>query len=93
MEIIDSGESIVKKLDYKYLIANNLNRFKDYQCDLGSEGLIIETNGDIYKAYCHVGGLIGNVTKDELEINLAPVVCDQEVCACSVDIEISKRII
>jgi hypothetical protein len=93
MEIVNNGISKIKKLDYKYLIANNLNQFNGYQCDLGSEGLIIETNGDIYKAYCHVGGLIGNISKEELEIDLTPAICDQPICSCSVDIEISKRII
>lgn len=93
MEIVNDGKSTIKQMDYKYLIANNLNRFKGYQCDLGSEGLIIETNGDIFKAYCHVGGLIGNVTKEELEIDLNPVICDQEICSCSVDIELSKKVV
>lgn len=91
MSIQDNGVEIIKQLDYKYLIANNLNRFKGYECDLGQEGLIVELNGDIYYGYCHVGGLIGNINDDNIQIKHTPTICDREICSCSVDIDISKR--
>ena len=88
---IQEDKEVVKKLDYKYLIANNLNRFNGYECDLGKEGLIIELNGDIYYAYCHVGGCIGNINDDSFNLSNTSVICNRDICSCSVDIEISKR--
>ena len=82
----------ISQLDYKYLIANELTNFKGYECDLGQEGLIIEINGDIYNAYCHTGGIIGNIRDKNLNLKPQSVICDKNICACSVDIEISKRI-
>lgn len=79
-------------LDYKYLISNKLNYFKGYECDLGLEGLIIEVTGEIYKAYCHIGGIVGNINTGELNFVYKPVICTKDICPCSVDIEISKRI-
>lgn len=81
----------IQQLDYKYLIANDLNRFKGYECDLGLEGLIIEINGDIYNAYCHVGGSVGNIFSGDFNLRQSPVICPIDYCSCSVDIEISKR--
>ena len=80
-----------QQLDYKYLISNNLNRFKGYECDLGQEGLIIEVDGNIYNAYCHTGGIVGNIRSDVLSLAPQSVICNHNICACSVDIEISKR--
>ena len=91
MAIQESGQEVVKKLDYKYIIANNLNRFNGYECDLGKEGLVIELNGNIYYAYCHVGGCIGNINDDNLNLNIDSVICNRDICSCSVDIDISKR--
>jgi organic radical activating enzyme len=81
----------IKKLDYKYIVANDLNRFKGYVCDLGLEGLIVEINGDIYNAYCHVGGIVGNIFLDNYTLTTEPTICPVDYCSCSVDIEISKR--
>lgn len=91
MSIQDDAKEIVRQLDYKYIIANDYNRFKGYECDLGQEGLIVELNGDIYYAYCHVGGCIGNINDLSITINHTPTICDKEICSCSVDIDISKR--
>lgn len=85
---IGQGQEV---MDYKHLIATDQNRFKEYECDLGLEGLIVEINGDIYNAYCHVGGKVGNVFAGEFNLNPAPIVCPLDYCSCSVDIEISKR--
>lgn len=81
----------IEKLDYKKLIANNINRFHGYKCNLGLEGLIIEINGDIYNGYCHVGGKVGNIFEGKFNLNSEPTICPIEYCSCSVDIEISKE--
>lgn len=91
MEIVEDGNSRVVDVDYKYLIANDMNRFKGYKCNLGQEGVIIEINGDIYKGYCHVGGKVGNIYEGTLELSKGAVICPKDYCSCSVDIEISKE--
>lgn len=91
MEIVEDGKARVVDVDYKYLIANDMNRFKGYKCNLGLEGVIIEINGDIYKGYCHVGGKVGNIYEGVLNLDGQPVICPKEYCSCAVDIEISKE--
>ena len=80
----------VEKLDYKLLIAHDQNNFKNYSCNIGLEGLIVEYEL-VYRGYCHVGGLIGNLFDDSFSIPTEPVVCTADRCACSVDIEVSKN--
>lgn len=80
-----------RPLDYKTVIANDANRFEGYECFLGQESLIIEVNGDIYNAYCHTGGIIGNIKSKFLNLKPQSVICEHKICSCSVDIEISKR--
>lgn len=80
-------------LDYKKLIANDLNRFTGYECYLGQESLIIEVSGDIYNAYCHTGGIVGNIKDTKLNLKPQTTICKHNICACSVDIEISKKMI
>lgn len=90
LKFMETSEG-TRQLDYKYLIANDLNRFKGYECNLGMEGLIVEINGDIYNAYCHVGGVVGNIFTGEYNLTDTPTICPANYCSCSVDIEISKR--
>lgn len=82
----------IQPLDYKYLIANDLNQFYGYECNLGQESLIIEVNGDIYNAYCHTGGIIGNIKDQSLNLRPQKTICKHQRCSCSVDIEISKKL-
>lgn len=90
-KIVKYSDHTIKKLDYKLLIANKENNFFGYTCDLGLEGLIIEINGDIYNAYCHVGGKVGNIFEGNFNLRTSPIVCPKTYCSCSVDIEINKR--
>ena len=86
-------EAGIAPLDYKNIIANDLNRFYGYECYLGQESLIIEVNGDIYNAYCHTGGIVGNIKDQTLNLKPQITICKHEICACSVDIEISKKLV
>lgn len=80
---------VIENLDYKSLIASDQNKFKGWSCFAGVESLIVNLDGSVYRAYCYEGGQIGNIW-DTLSIPNKPVICTQERCKCSVDIEVSK---
>ena len=82
-------DQTTERLDYKTLIAKDLNKFNGLTCNIGLEGLILEFE-DVYRGYCHVGGKIANLLDDDFDLPIDPVICNKERCACSVDIEVSK---
>lgn len=86
----DDGERLFETLDSQQVVAREQNRFRGWRCWVGLESLIVDLNGDVYRAYCREGGKLGNV-RDAIELPSEPVVCSQEWCTCSVDIEVTKR--
>jgi hypothetical protein len=85
-----AGEMVREPLDYQRLIVLDQNRFAGWTCWAGVESLIVDIQGDVYRAYCMQDGKLGNV-RDGITPPTAPVTCAQARCTCSVDIEVSKR--
>lgn len=84
------GKSITtERLDSKALISADENKFRGWTCFAGIESLIVNLDGSVYRAYCHEQGQLGTIW-DSLIIPKEPVICSQERCKCSVDLEVSK---
>lgn len=84
------GAEVRQELDYRMVVALDQNRFRGWSCAVGIESLVVDLYGTVFRAYCMEGGPLGNV-RDGLAPPTAPVICTQERCTCSVDIEVSKQ--
>jgi len=75
------------------IIKLHLNQFKNWSCNIGLESLMINWDGDVYRATCRVGGSLGNIYEDTFTIPSEPVVCTRNFCTCAADIPITKQLL
>lgn len=73
------------------IIKLHLNQFKNWKCNAGLESLMINWDGEVYRATCRVGGSLGNIYNKTFLISSLPVICSRNFCTCSADIPLSKE--
>lgn len=90
----DNGQVINSKdIDANYLINAKLTNFYGYECDIGLRSLFIYNSGEIFLGNCGVGSSIGNLNDvDNIKWPTKSIVCDTDVCHCTTDVYINKRI-
>lgn len=75
-------------------INSGMTNFNGYSCDIGLKSLFISFDGDIFLANCMIGGSIGNINDpDNIQWPVSPVICNKDLCHCTSDVNISKRIV
>jgi len=72
------------------IIKLHLNQYKDWTCNIGLESLMINWDGEIYRATCRVGGSLGNIYQKTFAAPIDPILCTRNWCTCAADIPISK---
>ncbi len=70
----------------------NAERFvyKNHICYAGIDQLVIDPVGNIYRGWCRMGGLIGNVVDEELNLPTEPIECLREACRNGFDQKAKK---
>lgn len=84
--VVDDG-SLIHAND---VIKLHLNKFKNWTCYAGLESLMINWDGEVYRATCRVGGSLGNIYTGNFLQSKDPVVCDRNFCTCAADIPLTK---
>lgn len=91
--VYDTGGT--SELDYRkatYLENNKAANFQNWTCDVGLESLFVHYNGKVQRGNCGVGGIIGNITDlGNLKWPTDSVICNKDICHCSADLVLSKR--
>jgi len=72
------------------IIKNNKNNFKDWICRAGIESLMINNDGEVFRATCRVGGSLGNIYTGTFSIPTEEIVCTRNWCTCAADVNITK---
>lgn len=76
------------------LINRGQTNFWNWQCNIGSESLFIDHDGNIKRANCGVSGNVGSIDNWQ-EINWEqlsqPISCTTTLCHCGTDVLVSKR--
>ena len=72
------------------IIRVHSNQFKGWTCNAGIESLMINWDGEIYRATCRVGGSLGNIYTGSFKIPDSPVICTRDWCTCAADIPLTK---
>lgn len=71
------------------LVMRKLNKFQGYQCNAGLESLRVKADGEIFRATCSAGGLIG-LLGQSVELPNGPIRCPMDDCGCTADILVTK---
>lgn len=74
------------------IIKLHLNKYRGWQCAAGIESLMINWDGEVYRATCRVGGSQGNIYSSTFILPSQTVVCDRNWCTCAADIPLSKQL-
>lgn len=75
------------------IIKKHMNQFKDWTCYAGIESLMINWDGEVYRATCRVGGSLGNIYQGNFLIPTDTIKCTRDWCTCSADIPLTKLIL
>lgn len=71
------------------LLADESNKFRNWVCWAGIQNISITSNGNVYRAVCKVGGLLGNI-ETGFYIPDDPIICTNNRCTCAADLQLSK---
>lgn len=71
-------------------IGRNTNNWQGWECWAGVEQLIVDIDGSVWRGWCRVGGNLGYITDDNLELPTSPVLCNKNLCHCNFDIMSTK---
>jgi organic radical activating enzyme len=75
-------------------VNSGMTNFNGYVCEAGLKELYISYSGDIYLANCMIGDPIGNINDPEnIRWPTQPIVCNRNLCHCTTDIIINKRLV
>lgn len=72
------------------IIKLHMNQFKNWSCNAGIESLMINWDGEVYRATCRVGDNLGNIYTSKFIIPEDPVICTRNWCTCEADIPLTK---
>jgi organic radical activating enzyme len=67
------------------------NNWQGWNCWAGLEQIVIDMDGSIYRGWCRVGGRIGHILKEDLQLPSNPVLCNKTNCHCNFDIMSTKE--
>jgi len=73
------------------IIKLKMNNFKGWTCNAGLESLMINWDGEVYRATCRVGDSLGNIYNGDFNIPTEPIVCTRNWCTCEADIPLTKE--
>lgn len=68
------------------LIVRGLNRFAGWRCQAGVELLAVDARGRVFRGLCREGGMVGQVSDEELALPSEPVTCTRATCHCATDL-------
>lgn len=80
----DHGATAVRRAAEMILAGEN--RFAGWRCLAGVELLSVSAKGQVFRALCRQGGLIGHIGDAGLRLPGEPVVCAQATCHCATDL-------
>lgn len=70
---------------------NNLHNFKGWQCNAGSDTIIIESNFEVWSGVCRNDNL-GNLLDENFSLLQSPTICTKNHCTtCMSDLNNSKK--
>ena len=87
--VYDDGSEEIKWASR--LVVEDATRFAGWTCDAGLEYLVIKFTGDIYRANCKEGGLIGNIADPHVTLPSEAIVCRKKLCHCLADVNTSRK--
>lgn len=67
-------------------ISKKENNWQGWKCYIGIEQIVVDMDGTIYRGWCRVGGKIGNIIDDDLQLPEDPILCTKKMCHCNFDI-------
>lgn len=82
--VYDSGE--ISKHHAAHFVLTERNRWRGWMCNAGIEQLAVNIRGDVYRATCQQGGLLGRIGRGSIQFPSGPVECEKSICSCLSDI-------
>ncbi|MBK8202914.1 MAG: hypothetical protein IPK68_11530 [Bdellovibrionales bacterium] len=78
------------ELDANTLLAQGQTNFIGWKCEIGLEQIFIDSEGNVLRAGCRVGGTIGHISNKKIKFPTSAVLCSKSYCYCGTDIIATK---
>ncbi|MBK7842773.1 MAG: hypothetical protein IPJ71_03625 [Bdellovibrionales bacterium] len=78
------------ELDANSLLAKGQTNFIGWKCEIGLEQIFIDSEGNVLRAGCRVGGIIGHISNTKMIFPTKAVLCTKSYCHCGTDIIATK---
>lgn len=78
------------RLDVNALLALGQTNFMGWKCEVGLEQIFVDSEGNILRAGCRVGGIIGHITDRKISFPRKAVLCPKTYCYCGTDVVATK---
>jgi hypothetical protein len=78
------------ELDANSLLAQRQTNFIGWKCEIGLEQIFIDSEGNVLRAGCRVGGIIGHISNKKIKFPTKAVLCPKSYCYCGTDIIATK---
>ena len=89
-----NDNTVDKKPNTVDYINSGMTNFNGYECSVGLKSLYISYDGKIMLANCFINGSIGNINDpDNIQWPVESVVCNKNLCHCTSDVNVDKRLI
>ncbi|MCC7402944.1 MAG: radical SAM protein [Bdellovibrionales bacterium] len=79
-----------EELDATLYVNRDLARFRGWTCRIGLDQLFIDFKGDVWRAGCQVGGILGHIFDENLQLPTQPILCSKDFCHCNTDVMTPK---
>ena len=84
----DGSEEILNEVEF----TNNLkNSFTGWSCNMGMDHIFIDSFGRIKTATCPKAPLVANSIKEYNGLLKNPIICPEQYCMCTLDVQIPKQ--
>jgi hypothetical protein len=72
------------------MVVRKENNWRGWLCHAGEELLHVSFRGEVFRATCKEGGLLGNIVDPMMVFPSAPIICTKPSCHCLTDIMCTK---
>lgn len=81
-------DNTTENFDLAKWTMNGWNKYKNWECNSGYDGINIRFNGEVTNSICGVE-ILGRI--DSFRLKDKPIICPYEYCACPLDLFMTKR--
>ncbi len=84
------SQDIRERLNPTDLVNQGMAKFEGWKCYIGLEHIFINQLGEVLRAGCREGSVIGHISEEKIKFPKKPLICGKSFCHCTTDVMVRK---